>query len=152
MGEQMLERVIYVSQAASGTHPGDITAIVGAARETNARLEITGGLIFHEGWLVQVLEGPAMTVRDMWTRISRDPRHRNVVFRSRERALCRLFRGQAMALRTGTRLDPAVLHDFDYCSGFPVETFPADDLLEFMVRACRPHRGPGQLDSMRAVS
>ncbi|WP_424930063.1 BLUF domain-containing protein [Amaricoccus tamworthensis] len=136
----MLERIIYVSRVAAGVELADVMGILKAARERNASEDISGGLVFHDGWFVQVLEGPQAVVEAAFARIARDPRHVDLVLRSRERALCRLFAGQSMGFRTGTGLNPDVLREFDYRHGFSVEEFPADDLLEFMVHICWPER------------
>ncbi len=137
----MLERIIYVSRVAAGVELADVTGLLRAARERNAAEDISGGLVFHDGWFVQVLEGPRDVVGETFARIERDPRHVDLVLRSRERALCRLFAGQSMGLRTGTGLDPAVMREFEYKNGFSVEEFPVDELLEFMVHICWPERG-----------
>ena len=80
----------------------------------------------------------------------RRPAAPGLVRRSRERALCRLFPGQALALRSRACLDGALLEAFGYRPGFPVETFPADVLVEFVVQACR--RPPPPRERLRAVS
>jgi hypothetical protein len=55
-----------------------------------------------------------------------------------------------MALRTRACLDPVLLDTFGYVPGFPVARFPSDALLEFVVRACRPVRGPARPARPRA--
>ncbi len=115
-----------------------------------ARPGLTGGLIFLDGAFVQVLEGSPEAVGRLQARLLRDPRHTGMDLRARERALCRLFHGQAMALRTRACLDPLLLDAFGYAPGFPVARFPADALLEFVVRACRPVRGPLRPARVRA--
>jgi hypothetical protein len=47
-------------------------------------------------------------------------------------------------------LDPALIEGFGWRPGFPVEDFPADVLVEFVVRAC--HRAPAPRAPLRAVS
>jgi hypothetical protein len=138
----MLERIVYVSRAAPGTGLDTVFGIIRAAHQRNSQAGISGGLIFLDGWFVQVLEGSPEAVTRLHARLLRDPRHAAPDLRSRERALCRLFRGQAMALRTRACLDPVLLDTFGYVPGFPIARFPSDALLEFVVRACRPVRGP----------
>jgi hypothetical protein len=150
----MLERFIYVSRANSDLGPGAVAGLVRAAAARNAVEGLSGSLVWHDGWFVQALEGPPAALDAAWSRIRRDPRHSAVSFRSRERALCRLFAGQGqgwgpasrpqagarvpgLVLQTGPALDPSLLREFDYAAGFPAGDFPADVLLEFMVRACR---------------
>lgn len=138
----MLERIVYVSRAAPGTGLDTVFGIIRAAHLRNSQAEISGGLIFLDSTFVQVLEGSPEAVGRLHARLLRDPRHAGLDLRARERALCRLFRGQAMALRTRACLDPVLLDAFGYAPGFPVARFPADALLEFVVRACRGRAAP----------
>ena len=52
-----------------------------------------------------MLEGPGAALAAAFARIGRDPRHGAIGLRARERALCRLFPGQALALRSRACLD-----------------------------------------------
>ena len=145
----MLERIVQVSRAAPGLRQEDVLGIIRTAWPSNRLAGLSGGLIFLDGWFAQVLEGvPGPALDACLARIACDPRHRGLERRSRERALCRLFPDQAMALRSRSCLDPALLEAFAYRPGFPVEDFPADVLVEFIVRAC--HRAPAT--GLRAVS
>jgi len=47
-------------------------------RATNARLGITGGLLYSEGHVMQVPEGGAKSVRALFAAIAADSRHRSV--------------------------------------------------------------------------
>ena len=133
----MLERIVYVSRAAPGMTLQAVFHIIRAAHARNGRDGISGALVFLDGCFAQVLEGPAAQLAAAFARIRRDPRHGALGLRTRERALCRLFPGQALALRSRACLDPGLLYAFGYRAGFPVERFPADVLVEFVVRACR---------------
>ena len=137
----MLERSVMVSRAAAGTDLAQVFAIIRAAHGHNAAAGITGGLVFLDGWFAQALEGPPAALEATLARIARDPRHGQVVVRRRERGLCRLFPGQALALRSRSCLEAELLEAFGYRPGFPVGDFPADVLVEFLVRACGPGRG-----------
>jgi hypothetical protein len=149
-GEDMLERVVQVSRAAAGLRQEDVYRIIRTAHAANTLAGISGGLIFLDGWFAHVLEGtPGPAFDACLTRVACDPRHRDLERRSRERALCRLFPGQAMALRTRACLDPGLIEGFGWRPGFPVEGFPADVLVEFVVRAC--HRTPPAPRAMRAI-
>lgn len=48
------------------------------AAEKNARLGITGALLFDNGWFAQTLEGECETVRGLFADIARDSRHAEV--------------------------------------------------------------------------
>jgi hypothetical protein len=145
----MLERIVQVSRAAAGLRQEDVYGIIRTAWPANRLAGLSGGLVFLDGWFAQVLEGaPGPAFDACLARIAADPRHHALERRCRERALCRLFPGQALALRSRACLDPALLEAFAYRQGFPVEDFPADVLIEFVVRAC--HRPPAR--GLRAVS
>jgi hypothetical protein len=145
--------MVYVSRAAPGLSLDEVFRIIRAAHLRNARDGLSGGLIFLDGWFAQVLEGERAPLTAAFGRIGRDPRHREIELRARERALCRLFRDQAMALRSRACLDQGLLDDFAYRPGFPVERFPSDVLVEFMVRAGRGRARPAppRLDRGGAV-
>ncbi len=110
----MLERIVYVSRAAPGTGLETVFDIIRSAHVRNAHAGLTGGLIFLDGFFAQVIEGPAGPLAAAFGRIAVDPRHTGLAPRSRERALCRLFGGQAMALRTRACLDAGLLDGFGY--------------------------------------
>jgi FAD-dependent sensor of blue light len=138
----LLERIVYVSRAAPGMTLEAVFGIIRAAHALNLRDGLSGGLIFLDGCFAQMLEGPAAPLAAAFARIAGDPRHGALTLRARERALCRLFPDQALALRSRACLDPGLMEAFGYRAGFPVERFPADVLVEFLVRACRGHRIP----------
>ena len=134
----MLERIVQVSRAAETLRLEDVYDIIRTAHPANRLGGLSGGLILVDGWFAQVIEGaPGPALDACLARIARDPRHRGIERRARERALCRLFPGQAMALRTRACLDPGLLEAFGWRAGFPVVDFPADVLVEFVVQACR---------------
>ena len=136
----MLERIVYVSRAApAAAGMPEICRIIRAAHRHNAAAEVTGALVALDGWFAQALEGPPRGLDAVWGRLAPDPRHRGIELRIRERGLCRLFSGQAMALRTRSGIADGLLAEFGYRPGFPVEDFPAAVLMEFMVAACRRH-------------
>jgi Sensors of blue-light using FAD len=138
----VLHRIVYVSRAAPAPPAAglaEVCRIIRAAHRNNPDAGVTGALFAVDGCFAQAIEGPAAAVEALFERLRHDPRHRGLELRSRERGLCRLFPGQAMALRTGSGLDPGLMAEFGYRRGFPVEDFPAAVLLEFLVTACRRH-------------
>jgi hypothetical protein len=56
----------------------DIAAILIHARANNRLNGLTGALIYHGGRFAQILEGPDDQVRERFTLIAADPRHRSV--------------------------------------------------------------------------
>jgi hypothetical protein len=134
----MLERVVQVSRAAAGLRQEDVYRIIRTAHAANTLAGLTGGLILLDGWFAHLVEGaPGPAFDACLEAIARDPRHGGIERRSRVPALWRLFPGPAMALRTRACLDPELVEGFGWRPGFPVGDFPADVLVEFVVRACR---------------
>lgn len=68
----------YFSSAVSSTTEPVIIEIVNLSREKNARLDITGVLLYINGRIVQVLEGQQQAVENLYESIKADPRHTDV--------------------------------------------------------------------------
>ena len=73
----MLHRVIYASEAvgATGTSTLSIAQILGVSDRNNRRDRISGCLMFHEGHILQALEGGRADLDRLLRRILADPRH-----------------------------------------------------------------------------
>ncbi|MEZ0607049.1 BLUF domain-containing protein [Fibrella sp. WM1] len=70
--------ITYFSSAVESTSEQDIIDIVELSRVKNARLNITGVLLYINGSIVQVLEGPQPALEDLYKSIQADVRHTNV--------------------------------------------------------------------------
>jgi blue light- and temperature-responsive anti-repressor len=57
---------------------GEVQQILVSARSNNARVGVTGALLFNEGLFAQVLEGPQAEVERIFEIIQYDPRHSDV--------------------------------------------------------------------------
>lgn len=71
--------------------------ILVTARRFNAEARISGLLLVGNGRILQFLEGPEATVRDLYARIERDPRHEDVVVLATDPSADREFPDWAMA-------------------------------------------------------
>lgn len=101
----MLCSLVYVSAAARPLNADDLKNILTTARENNASLNITGMLLYHDGNFIQVLEGEQETVNTIFEKISRDPRHTNIIRVVQEPIRERLFTGWSMGFRDVGLLD-----------------------------------------------
>lgn len=72
-----LNQLVYVSQSVRKMSRQDLLEIQQAARANNELIDVTGSLFYNGGWFLQVLEGPASTLSQLYTKIERDPRHKN---------------------------------------------------------------------------
>jgi len=71
-------QVFYISRAATAFDNTQIQSILLASRRNNARLDVTGCLLFSGHCFAQVLEGRQAVVRSLARRIAEDSRHLGV--------------------------------------------------------------------------
>ena len=73
----MLHRVIYASEAvgATGVSTLSIAQILGVSDRNNRRDRVSGCLMFHQGHILQALEGGRADLDRLMRRIIADPRH-----------------------------------------------------------------------------
>ncbi|WNM60233.1 phosphate-starvation-inducible PsiE family protein [Candidatus Nitrospira neomarina] len=70
-------QITYLSSATRAMSQGDLEDILKTARENNARLGITGMLLYGNKTFIQILEGEEGVVDELVKTIKRDPRHTN---------------------------------------------------------------------------
>lgn len=75
---EALIHCIYASTAAAEFKERDLPALLKHIRARNARLGVTGMLLYIESSFFQVLEGPPATVPKLYETIAADPRHTRV--------------------------------------------------------------------------
>jgi len=71
----MVNFLIYLSKANTYISTREINKILLNAKEFNARHNITGILLFHNGSFLQVLEGKEASLDKLYAKIKKDPRH-----------------------------------------------------------------------------
>ena len=77
-----LYQLAYVSQATfnddqqSSVRP-EVSRILLQSRKNNPDLEVVGALYYKNGYFFQVLEGAKDNVENLYTKILKDPRHKN---------------------------------------------------------------------------
>lgn len=67
--------LLYVSSAVKPFSRSDLLTLLEKCRDNNARLGITGMLLYKDGNFMQVLEGEEEPVRKLYDKIAADPRH-----------------------------------------------------------------------------
>jgi Sensors of blue-light using FAD len=81
---------------------GEVDRIVAVARRENARLAVTGALVFTRAHFAQVLEGDEQAVEALMERIRKDRRHGQVTVVSQGERDARLFPQWSMAYSGGS--------------------------------------------------
>ncbi len=97
-------QLLYASGASYDISADDIAAILAASRRNNARLDVTGMLLFANNTFIQILEGPEETVRRLAGTISEDRRHRNYMILFERTSDSRAFANWEMGFKA---LDPS---------------------------------------------
>lgn len=93
--------LVYVSKAVADISYSDIRNILEVSRRKNLQDEITGLLIFRDGYFLQLLEGPEEKVRQTLSRIILDDRNYDLQSLIEVVSADRLFSDWSMAFYDG---------------------------------------------------
>lgn len=70
--------VIYVSTATRALTKKDLVELLDVARNRNQGLGLTGLLLYSKERFIQVLEGDEAAVKEVWSSIKADNRHKDI--------------------------------------------------------------------------
>ena len=107
-----LHHLVYQSSATVPLGETELERILTRSRAWNTAHDLTGVLIYSNGNIMQVLEGPEDEVRYIFDRISQDRRHREVLKLSDGAAKQRYFSQWSMGFKA---VNPA---DFSHLTGY----------------------------------
>ena len=95
--QSQLKRVVYVSEK---TDASDTTLkdIIASSQKNNPEEGVTGCLLSGSNSFLQLLEGPADFIDTLYSKISKDNRHENVITLCEEKIDERLFLSWSMKL------------------------------------------------------
>ena len=79
MAHSSLHSVVYISLAVRPFSPAELITLLTRSRARNERAGITGMLLYKSGCFLQAFEGEETDVRALHRRLTKDPRHRNIV-------------------------------------------------------------------------
>jgi Sensors of blue-light using FAD len=74
----MIFHLIYISSATRLFTDADLSDILSKSQLNNKKCDVTGLLLYHEGNILQLLEGDEETVRNLYFKIEQDSRHTNL--------------------------------------------------------------------------
>lgn len=86
-----MHQLIYSSHATVPFEAHHLEWLLSQARTFNGAHSITGILLYSNAQFLQVLEGEEAVVRALFTRIQRDPRHRDVLIHADKAITQRAF-------------------------------------------------------------
>lgn len=96
--------------------PRQLFDLLTQAQDRNARLGITGHLLYLRGQFTQCVEGPTESLDTLWQSLLRDPRHHSIELLVRRPAEARRFPEWSMAFSTDSTMFVHGLKGF-----FPVD-------------------------------
>lgn len=102
----VFHRLVYFSRtrpSALGAMDVALPKILKIAQERNGAADVTGALLACGEWFLQALEGPKIRVLETYSRILKDPRHRDQKVVAETTSSERLFSGWNMC---GLQLSP----------------------------------------------
>jgi hypothetical protein len=73
----MLSQLVYVSNRKPNCTPDEIENILTACKKNNPPLNITGVLLYSDTKFIQLVEGEAKVIMDLYDKIKKDARHSN---------------------------------------------------------------------------
>lgn len=100
-------QLIYVSTARLPLNTVELKALLAGSRVRNEAAGVTGILLYHDSQFMQVVEGREETVRGLYAKIEKDPRHFAITRVWEGHVPTREFPGYAMAFRDES--DPTLL-------------------------------------------
>lgn len=95
----------YVSSATELLDADTLVRLLETSRPRNHERGLSGVLLYRDGNIIQVLEGPDEEVERTFADIERDPRHRGVIVLLRDRIEQRAFPDWSMGFRDVSGVD-----------------------------------------------
>lgn len=102
----MLYELLYTSSGARDLTESHLLDLLETSKRKNARLAITGMLVFDHHEFMQILEGRKRDVLELYDEIRRDSRHQSVSTVHEGPITQRAFDGWSMAFRLLTKENP----------------------------------------------
>jgi len=116
----MLHFLVYVSSATVPFSPEQLRALLAQSRDNNARLGLTGMLLYKDGNLMQVLEGERDVVLGLYGKIAADPRHTGLLRLLEGPCETREFPDWSMAYRDLSAGDAAAVPGYNEFLNIPL--------------------------------
>ena len=138
-GNAAISQLVYTSVASELFSRDDLDGILETSRRNNAAADVTGLLLYVDGRVMQVLEGPPKAVADVFHRVQRDARHHTVSVIYHERGSERAFPQWTMHLRSAAGLGSG---ERDRVLGLFDPTEPGARRAEQMLSMFRPAPTP----------
>lgn len=105
-------RLTYASRLKKPLGHAALEKIMAVSCRNNQKLGVTGALCSSPRGFLQIIEGPAGAVNDLYNRIVRDPRHTQVTLLEYVKVPFREFEDWSMAYTRTDEIAKALLHKY----------------------------------------
>ena len=137
-----LFRLVYCSESvveSGSSFEEQIDSILTASRHNNRQNDLTGALLYNDGFFAQILEGSRTQIEKTFEVIQADRRHRNVVVLDLKPISSRRFNQWSMNFLDAER-DERMAQDHSIVVPAPENAFTGDELYEDIVRLSQEHQ------------
>ena len=146
-----LYRLVYTSRnlldGGEDERSAAVAGILAVSKRNNARVGVTGALLFNAGSFAQVLEGPRAAVEATFERIQRDPRHSDVSVLQCEPVAERGFSNWSMAFIGHSARGRAMWQEMAVRTGFNLDRIEGEHLFATLLAIVEEEEGPAPLKS-----
>ena len=136
----MLHRIIYLSSASKDLTNEEVHNLLLLSKINNKKNNISGLLLFIDGNFIQVLEGDKDTINDLFQKIEKDTRHKNVTKVIEDTIESRQFENWDMGFSVINSKDLKEENDFknfDFDNIFSKTDFIAETFISIFLKCNR---------------
>ncbi|MFL2537441.1 MAG: BLUF domain-containing protein [Candidatus Azotimanducaceae bacterium] len=119
----------YLSRAVEPFETAALEALLTSCRHTNGQEQVTGALLYHGGYFMQLIEGFDEAVERTYARIVSDSRHEIISVLFEDHISARFFPDWSMGFRTSEGADAASIEAIYETASRSAARFPINDFL-----------------------
>ncbi len=114
-----LSHIIYVSSTKNVLSEKALSNLLESFKSNNLKHGITGMLLYHDGNIMQLIEGPQDKIDQLYRNITADERHCGIITLIKEEISTREFGDWSMSYKNISGIEPDGFSDFIKVGSFP---------------------------------
>ncbi|MDB3986412.1 BLUF domain-containing protein [Pseudomonadales bacterium] len=126
---QNLVSKTYLSKAVDIFSDHDLDQLLTNCRRNNAAASVTGALLYHNGYFMQLIEGQLDAINAIYDRIQADPRHEVLSVLFEDEISARFFPDWTMGYRAAEDMPLDSLNTIYETAKVSTTRFPINDFL-----------------------
>ena len=126
---QNLVSKTYLSKAVDVFSDHDLDQLLTNCRRNNAAASVTGALLYHNGYFMQLIEGQLDAINAIYDRIQADPRHEVLSVLFEDEISARFFPDWTMGYRAAEDMPLDSLNTIYESAKVSTTRFPINDFL-----------------------